>query len=78
MTKFCSFLTNWVKFFKTNKILLFEDPMSFSQRIGVGIISSISPLGPLGFLMGYMATSDQCPAEYRKTEHRYKRFISKL
>lgn len=63
---------------RLNKVALCEDPMTFSQRIGIAIISSINPLGPLGFIIGYIATSDKCPTEYRKTEQRYKRFISKL
>jgi hypothetical protein len=61
-----------------NKISLYEDPMPFSHRLGVATISSINPLGPLGFIMGYMATSDQCPVEYRKAEYRYKHIASKL
>lgn len=61
-----------------NKVSLCEDPMPFSHRLGVATISSINPLGPLGFIMGYMATCDQCPIEYREAEHRYKQFASKL
>lgn len=55
-----------------------EDPMPFSQRLGTGIISSMNPLGPLGFFMGYMATCDQCPTEYRQAQYRYETFSSKL
>lgn len=55
-----------------------QDPMPFSERLGVGLISSMTPFGPFGLIMGYMATCDQCPVEYRDAQRRYETFASKL
>lgn len=61
-----------------NQCALCEDPMSFSQRLGIAFLSSLNPTTILGGAIGYIMSGDQCESKYRDAENRYKEFSSKL